>query len=347
MIGVGLIGFGYWGPNLARNFFEESDADLRYIVDKNPSRLETARRRFPGTQVCQDIDQMLADDSVHAVAIATPASSHYNLAIRALEAGKHVLLEKPMASTAKECRRLIETASARSLVLMIDHTFVYTGAVRHIRSLITSGAIGEILYYDSTRINLGLVQHDIDVIWDLAVHDLSIMAYLFDESAVAVSAVGMSHIPDAPVNIAYLTLFFPSNMIAHISVNWLAPVKLRRTIIGGSRKMIVYDDLEPSEKVKIYDKGVDVSSDSDKIQQMRVGYRIGDMLAPNVDTSEALRTEIRHFIDCVRLGHAPETPGAMGLEVVETLEAASLSMRRPGQPINIKTLEYSELKIAR
>lgn len=339
MIGVGLVGFGYWGPNLARNFADAEGSELRHVADLDSSRHDAIRRRYPGVSVSEDVGEMLADKNVHAVVIATPAASHFELGIRALEAGKHVLIEKPMTSTAGEARRLIELASSRRLTLMVDHTFVYTGAVRYIRSLITSGTLGEILYYDSTRINLGLFQHDIDVLWDLAVHDLSIMAYLFDEPPVAVSALGMSHVPGTPQNIAYLTLLFASNRIAHINVNWLAPVKIRRTIIGGSRKMIVYDDLEPSEKIKIYDKGVHLTSNADAVQQMRVGYRIGDMLAPNLDGSEALRTEVRHFIDCVRFGKKPETPGAMGLKVVEILEAASLSMSRSGQLINIQTLK--------
>lgn len=338
MIGVGLIGFGYWGPNLARNFVEHDGVQLRRIVDRDPARLETIRRRHPDVRATEDVTPLLEDESIHAVAIATPASSHHQLAALALDAGKHVLIEKPMTATARESRELIDMAAARGLVLMVGHTFIYTAAVRHIRSLITTGALGEILYYDSTRINLGLFQHDVDVIWDLAVHDLSIMIYLFDEAPTAVCAGGMSHVPGTPENVAYLTLFFSSNRIAHINVNWLAPVKIRRTIIGGSRKMVVYDDLEPSEKIKIYDKGIDVTSDPDKVQQMRVGYRIGDMLAPNLDTSEALRTETAHFIDCIRRGGTPETSGSMGLKVVQVLEAASLSMRRHGQKICIETL---------
>lgn len=338
MIGVGLIGFGYWGPNLARNFVGAEGAELRYVAERDTSRHKIIRSLCGSAQVGVGVDEMLADESVHAVVIATPAASHYDLGLRALEAGKHVLVEKPMTSNVREARRLIETAESRGLTLMVDHTFIYTGAVRYIRSLIASGALGEILYYDSTRINLGLFQHDVDVLWDLAVHDLSIMAYLFDEEPVAVSALGMSHVPGTPTNIAYLTLTFASNRIAHINVNWLAPVKIRRTIIGGSRKMIVYDDLEPSEKIKIYDKGVHVTNNPDAIQQMRVGYRIGDMLAPNLDASEALRSEVQHFIDCVSSGKTPETPGAMGLKVVQILEAASISMRRGGQLINIETL---------
>ncbi len=339
MVGIGVIGFGYWGPNLARNFSQTDGFELRWIVDEREGRRETARRQYPNVQLSANVDGLLADPDVDAVVISTPTNSHYSLAMRALEAGKHVLVEKPMTTTGAEGRKLVEEARRRGLVLLVDHTFIYTPAVRRIRQLVQSGEVGELLYYDSTRINLGLFQHDVDVLWDLAVHDLSILSFLVDEAPIAVSAVGKSHVAGAPENIAYLTLVFDGAMIAHINVNWLAPVKIRRTIIGGSRKMIVYDDLEPSEKIKIYDKGVDVAETPDEVLMMRVNYRIGDMWAPNLENAEALRVEAGHFLDCIRNGVAPETSGEVGLRVVKVLEAATLSMRLNGCAINVDTLE--------
>ena len=342
MIGVGVIGYGYWGPNLVRNFWQTDGCEVRWVLDHSQARLDMARRQYPAVVATTSFDEVLADPQLQAVAIATPTRTHFPLALRALEAGKHVLVEKPMTSNRDEGRRLVEEAKRRGLTLMVDHTFIYTAAVRRVRELIRRGELGDILYYDSTRINLGLFQHDVDVLWDLAVHDLSILFYLLDELPVAVSAVGSNHIVGAPENIAYLTLLFDSSTIAHINVNWLAPVKIRRTIIGGSRKMVVYDDLEPSEKIKIYDKGIDVAETPEEVQAMRVNYRIGDMWAPNLEPAEALRVLAAHFRDCIRSGTQPDTSGLMGYRVVNVLEAATRSMRLNGHAVDIATLEPRE-----
>ncbi|BAZ24805.1 oxidoreductase domain protein [Kalymmatonema gypsitolerans NIES-4073] len=336
MINIGVIGYGYWGPNLVRNFMDLPGVQVRTVSDFKPELLAKAQSRYPTIQVTTNCKDIFADPKIDAVAIATPVSTHFDLALAALQAGKHVLVEKPMAVSSEQAMRLIEEAQKRKLVLMVDHTFVYTGAVRKMRELITTSVIGDIYYYDSVRVNLGLFQHDVNVIWDLAVHDLSIMDYLLARQPYAVSATGINHIPGEPENIAYLTLFFESNLIAHIHVNWLAPVKVRRTLIGGSQKMIVYDDLEPSEKVKIYDKGITVNSkNSESVYQMLIGYRAGDMWSPHLDMTEALRTEGLHFIRCIEQGERPITDGEAGLRVVRILEAATQSVKRQGRLVEL------------
>jgi len=254
----------------------------------------------------------------------------------ALKANKHVLIEKPIAANSEQAVQLIEEAQTRKRVLMVDHTFVYTGAVRKIRELITQNALGEIYYYDAVRINLGLFQHDVNVIWDLAIHDLSIMDYVLPTKATAVSATGISHIPGQPENVAYITLFFANPQIAHVHVNWLTPVKVRHTLIGGSEKMILYDDLEPSEKVKIYDKGVTLSQSPEAVYEMLVSYRSGDMWAPRLDATEALQTEAQHFIDCIENNKQPETDGQAGLRLVKIVEAAEKSLLARGQLVEIE-----------
>ncbi len=265
MIGIGVIGYGYWGPNLVRNFAEAPGARLVSVCDARAERLVEARRRYPFVQTTERYQELLTEPSVDAVAIATPVSTHFELAVEALRSDRHVLVEKPLASTSEQATELIDEAARRNRVLMVDHTFVYTGAVRKIRELVAQRALGDIYYYDSVRVNLGLFQHDVNVIWDLAVHDLSIMDFILPGEPVAVSATGISNIPGQPENVAYITLFFADNKIAHLHVNWLAPVKVRRTLIGGSERMIVYDDLEPSEKVKIYDKGVTLSAGGEEV----------------------------------------------------------------------------------
>jgi len=336
MVGVGIIGYGYWGPNLVRNFFETKGASVRQVCDLRAGRLEHAAMRFPGVRTTTNVDELMDDSTVDAVAIATPVSTHFDFAMRALAAGKHVLIEKPLAGTAEQARRIIEEAARRGLVLMVDHTFVYTGAVRRIREIVASGDLGDIYYYDSVRVNLGLFQHDISVIWDLAVHDLSILDYVIPAKPRAVSATGMSHVARQPENIAYLTLFFSDAMIAHIHVNWLAPVKVRRTLIGGSRKMIVYDDIEPSEKVRIYDSGISVDDQSaEGVYKMLVSYRTGDMWSPKLDLTEALQLEAAHFIACIEGGERPITDGTAGLRVVQIMEAATRSMGEQGRPVDL------------
>lgn len=336
MIRVGVIGYGYWGPNLVRNFAELPGVQVAAVSDMRPERLGLVKRRYPSVRTTADHREMLADPGIDAIAIATPISTHYDLAMQALEADKHVLVEKPMAAKSEHALRLIEEADRRRRVLMVDHTFVFTGAVRRIKELVASDALGDIYYYDSVRVNLGLFQHDVDVIWDLAVHDLSIMDYVLPYRPCAVSATGMSHFPGEPENVAYLTLFFDEALIAHMHVNWLAPVKVRRTLIGGSQKMIVYDDIEPSEKVKVYDKGISRSEGAESVYQMLISYRTGDMWAPQLDSTEALHAELRHFIRCIEHGQKPQTDGEVGLRIVEILEAASRSMAERGQPVELE-----------
>ena len=336
MVRIGVIGYGYWGPNLVRNFFECPATQVVAVADFNPDRLRTVHTRYPGVVTTADHKELLGRDDIDAVAISTPVSSHFSLAMQALGAGKHVLVEKPMTTTSEEALCLIETAKRANLVLMVDHTFVYTGAVRKIRELIDRGALGELYYYDSTRVNLGLFQHDIDVIWDLAVHDLSIMDYVLPESPIAVSATGIGHVAGTVENIAYVTAFYESSLIAHLNVNWLSPVKIRRALIGGSKQMIVYDDMESSEKLKLYDKGITVRNGPESLYKLLVGYRSGDMYCPQLDVTEALRVEAAHFADCIETGKTPITDGFAGLRVVSVLEAATQSMKDRGKAVSLQ-----------
>lgn len=335
MIQVGVAGFGYWGPNLVRNFMEAPDATVRTVSDPRPERLEVVRSRYPSVEVTREFDRMIADPAIDAVAIATPVRTHFDLAWRALTAGKHVLVEKPLAERVEDAERLAAEADARGLVLMVDHTFVYSGAVRKIRELVSRNELGQLYYFDSVRINLGLVQHDVNVLWDLAVHDLSIMDYIIGTTPLAVAASGANHISGRPTNIAYLTCYFDNNVIAHVHANWLAPVKVRRTLISGDRKMIVYDDLEPSEKVKVYDRGFTVSSDPADMYELLVGYRTGDMWAPQIDSTEALRTEVKHFVDCIQQRTRPLTDGNAGVRIVRLLAAADASLQAKGAPVEL------------
>jgi predicted dehydrogenase len=334
-VGIAVIGYGYWGPNLARNFAKSEGARLVAISDLDPAKLAAATRLFAGTTQTTDCRDVLDDSRVDAVAIATPVHTHYDLALAALRAGKHVLVEKPLAQTSAQVRHLVEEAERRNLVLMVDHTFIYTPAVRKIRELIRDRSLGDIYYYESTRASLGLFQTDVNVIWDLAVHDISIIQYILDDAPVAVSATAVSHLAGNPENIAHISLFFRSNCIAHISVNWLSPVKVRQTFIGGSRRMILYDDLESTEKIKVYDKGITLSRSTESMHQLRIGYRAGDTWAPHLPATEALETEAEHFVSCIRDGEAPISDGASGLRVVEILEAACRSIDAQGAPVSI------------
>lgn len=344
-INIGVIGYGYWGPNLVRNFSELPEAKVSIIADFKQELLLKAQSRYPAIEVTTNCQEIFTNSNIDAVAIATPVHTHFDLAMAALKAGKHVFVEKPMTVSSEQAVKLIDEAQKRNLVLMVDHTFVYTGAVKKMRELVDNKQLGNIYYYDSVRVNLGLFQHDVNVLWDLAVHDLSIMNYILPSQPYAVSATGVSHIPGEPENIAYLTLFFANNLIAHINVNWLAPVKVRRTLIGGSQKMVVFDDLEPSEKLKVYDKGITLNGNTDsnaaKVYQMLIGYRTGDMWSPKLEITEALRTEATHFIDCIEHGKSPITDGKAGLQVVKILEAATLSMKKQGQLVELDQIEVA------
>jgi predicted dehydrogenase len=336
MINVGVIGFGYWGPNLVRNFASSDRTKVVAVCDLDPKRLAVVARSYPGARTTTDVNEIFAAADIDAVAIATPVHFHYELALAALQAGKHVLVEKPVTDNAPHARRLIEEAARRKLVLMVDHTFIYTPAVQKMRDLVQSGELGEIYYYDSVRVNLGLFQHDVNVLWDLAVHDLSIIEYVLDKVPTAVSATGISHVPGAPENIAYMTLFFDNSTIAHVNVNWLAPVKVRQTLISGSKKMVMFNELEPSEKIKVYDKGIVLNQDQDQINSLIAGYRTGDMWAPQLANTEALAAEVRHFADCIENGTKPLTDGGMGYNVVKVLEAASRSLAERGAAVPVE-----------
>jgi predicted dehydrogenase len=340
MITIGVIGCGYWGPNLIRNFAENERAQLRWICDTDEKRLNAIGRRYPATHTAADYARLLADPELAAVVIATPVATHYRFAKDALDAGKHVLIEKPFTTNSREARELVELAERRGLTLMVDHTFIYTGAVRRIKEIVESGELGELLYFDSVRINLGLFQRDINVVWDLAPHDLSIMDYLVARDPVALTATGSSHIEAGIENIAYVMLRFADSFIAHFHFNWLSPVKIRRTLIAGSRKMIVYDDIEPTEKVRVYDKGVTtnrIESDSDKeaAYQTLVSYRTGDVWVPKLDSTEALTHVSAEFLDAIANRRAPLTDGVAGLRVVRLLEAAQESINQGGKLIEL------------
>lgn len=336
MVNIGIIGYGYWGPNLVRNFVECQGAKVVAVSDSRPERLALMSRRYSDTRAVASAPELIHDPGVDAVVIATPVATHFELAAEALSAGKHVFIEKPITVTSGQARRLIDLAEKYRRVLMAGHVFVYASAVRKIRNLIEKEDLGDLLYYDSVRVNLGLFQNGLNVLWDLAVHDLSILDHLWRGTPVAVSATGMKHVPGQAEDIAYLTVFYSDNSIAHVHVNWLAPVKIRRTLIGGSRKMVVYDDVEGAEKVKIYDKGISIDSSPEALYQLRVNYRAGDMFAPNLDNAEALRLEAMEFIDSIEHGRKPLTDGEAGLRVVEILEAATASMNHRGGLIELE-----------
>lgn len=335
MINIGVIGYGYWGPNLVRNFAETKDARVTLVSDTKPERLKLVQTRYPTTSVTEKPLELITHPEVDAVVISTPVSTHFELAVQALRAGKHVLIEKPMTCTVNEGEKLLEEAAKVQKTIMVDHTFIYTPAVIKIKELVESGALGKLLYYDSVRVNLGLFQHDVNVLWDLAVHDLSIMDFILGEQPVAISATGVAHLNGQPEDVAYITCYLQNRLIAHFHVNWMAPVKVRRTLIGGDKQMIVYDDIEPSEKVKVYDKGVSLTGGTEGVYQMLVNYRSGDMWAPHLATTEALKTEAAHFVDCVTNGTKPQTGGEMGLRIVRILEAADQSMANRGQPVQL------------
>lgn len=336
MIRIAVLGYGYWGPNLARNLADNPAYRLAAIADSSPDRLALAARRYPGIDVVTEAAQVLARGDIDAVAIATPPSTHYRLAMEALRQGKHVIVEKPLAETSGQCARLIDEAARRKLTLLVDHIFLYTQAVRKIHELVSQPEFGDILYYDSVRANLGLFQPDVNVLWDLAIHDLSIINQLVPATPAAVSATGMRHF-EGVENTAYLTVFFDRPVIAHVGVNWLAPVKIRQVMVCGRRRMIVYDEVEPSEKVKVYDKGVDVDrqASAESARNILISYRTGDVWAPHLEHIEALKTMFGHFAECVGSGQRPLSGGEAGLRVVQVLEAAEQSLRHRGWPVEV------------
>jgi predicted dehydrogenase len=332
---VAVIGTGYWGPNLIRNFLATDGIDGVIACDRDGTRLGKMGRAFHAIETADDPVEVTRRSDVDIVAIATPVSTHYELARAALDEGKHCFIEKPMTASVAEAETLIELAEKKGLKLFVDHTFIYTGAVRKMKEIVASGRLGEIYYFDSVRVNLGLFQHDVNVIWDLAPHDLSIMDYLLEQRPLAVSAVGSCHVGNGLEDIAYLTLEFENNLIAHFHVNWLAPMKIRKTLIGGTRSMIVYDDTETSEKVKVYDKGIDVTT-REGVYETLVQYRTGDMLSPKIDQEEALAVATRHFVDCIEGDKRPITGGEAGLNVVRVLEASEVSIKDRGRMVELR-----------
>lgn len=327
-IKFGVIGYGYWGPNVVRNITQLDDADVLSICDKSEASRRKIVKLYPDINVTADATELVTSPHVDAVAVVTPVWTHYELAKAALENGKHVFVEKPFTSNTAQAEELIELATRKHLKIMVDHTFLFTGAVRKIRQLLDEDALGKLYYYDSTRVNLGLFQHDVNVIWDLAPHDLSIMDYLIQENPEAIVATGQSHL-NGFEDVAFITVYFPNKIIAHFNVNWLSPVKIRTTLIGGEKKMLVWNDLEADEKVKIYDKGVKVSN-QEGVYNLLVNYRSGDMWAPRIEQVEALHRELSYFVECIIEDKTPTNDGLAGLRVVKMLEAAGESLRRGG-----------------
>ena len=339
MIGIGLVGYGYWGPNLARNFATHPDCTLVGICEINEQRAATAARVYKDAIVTSDYNELLKQHDIDVIVIATHVSSHFPLAREALLSGKDVLVEKPLSVSSAEAYELVQLAEEHARILAVDHTFLFTGAVRKMKDLLTSGELGDVLYIDSVRINLGIFQRDVNVIYDLAPHDLSIVSYLVDQEPVAVQAVGACHADNDIENLAYIHLEYPHGLMAHFHVNWLAPVKIRRTIIGGSHKMIVYDDMERSEKVKVYDKGIVLKEgDLDALYKVYVDYRTGDMVAPKLDHKEALLAEVEHFLACVQQRTRPLSDGRFGLRVTRILEASQRSIKNHGRRVTLEEL---------
>jgi predicted dehydrogenase len=335
MINIGLIGFGYWGPNLARNFNVNPDLVLAAICDSSDERLKIAGRFYPQASLYDNVEDFFKNMNLDAIAVSTPVATHFALAKSALESGRHVWLEKPMTETVSQAEDLIELARKKDRVLLVDHTFIYTGAVIKIKELIEKGDVGALIYYDSTRVNLGLFQQDVNVIWDLAPHDISIMDYLMPFKKLEVSATGSHYYGNGIVPKSLLTVYMENNVVAHINVSWVSPVKIRQTLIGGSSKMILYDDVQPSEKVKVYDKGVVLGQSMEDLYHLKVQYRVGDMYAPKIDDEEALTLETRHFVDCLMHGEKPLTGGDAGLEVVKVLVASEKSLNNRGAPVRL------------
>jgi predicted dehydrogenase len=333
MIRFGVIGYGYWGPNIVRNLHGLDSTCVTMISDKNPAALARARKAYPSIELASDPMEIVRSTDVDAVAVITPVWTHYELAKAALENGKHVFVEKPFTSSVAQAEELIEIAARKNLKIMVDHTFLFTGAVSKIKELIDSGVLGDLYYYDSLRVNLGLFQHDVSVIWDLAPHDLSIMDHLIKRDPEAIVATGEKHL-DGVEDVAYITVYFPDSIIAHINVNWLSPVKMRTTLVGGQKKMLVWNDLVADEKVRVYDKGVDITS-GEGLRDILVSYRTGDMWAPQVPQVEALRVELDYFAKCLMEGKTPFNDGMAGLRIVRMLEAADRSIRKRGELVHL------------
>jgi len=331
---IGVIGYGYWGPNIVRNFHSLDNSEVVLVADRNPQCEARLKKTFPSVRFTMDENEVLTSTNIDVVAVVTPVWTHYELAKRALENGKHVFVEKPFTYSVAQAEELIELAERKNLKIMVDHTFLFTGAVRKIKQLVEKKELGDLYYYDSLRVNLGLFQHDVNVIWDLAPHDLSIMDYVIADKPEAVVATGEKHL-NGVEDVAFITVYFPKRVIAHVNVNWLSPVKVRTTLIGGEKKMLVWNDLEADEKIRIYDKGVSMSTNPANLHQLLVSYRSGDMWAPQVEQVEALRAETSYFVKCIEENTNPFNDGNAGLRVVRILEAANRSIRNRGEAVNL------------
>jgi predicted dehydrogenase len=331
MINFGVIGYGYWGPNIVRNIRGLEGAKLMAVCDTNKNAAERARKAFPDVRVTTDPAEILRSPDIDVVAVITPVWTHFELAKSALLNGKHVFVEKPFTATSAEALELIDIAERKKLQIMVDHTFLFTGAIKKVQQLIDDGTLGKLYYYDSTRVNLGLFQHDVNVLWDLAPHDLSIVDHLIGQRPEAVVATGEAHF-NGLTDVAYLTVYYPDNVIAHVNVNWLSPVKVRTTLIGGERKMLVWNDLEADEKIKVYDRGVQMNS-REGVYDLLVSYRSGDMWAPKIENTEALKAELSYFVHCIDQNETPFNDGMAGLRVVRMLEAAEQSLKHKGEAV--------------
>ena len=334
MLNVGVVGFGYWGPNIVRNLIGIEETSVNAVCDSNPEALKRAQRVYPHLAVSQDYKEMIFSKEIDAVAIVTPVSSHFEIAKKALENGKHIFVEKPFTSNVKQAEELIKLADKNKLTIMVDHTFLFTGAVRKIKELIDEGALGDLYYYDSTRVSLGLFQQDVNVVWDLAPHDFSIIDYVIKNKPVALTANGMDHLGRGQENIAYITIYFENNVIAHLNTNWLSPVKVRTTLIGGQKKMLFWDDLQADEKIKIYDKGI-TTENKEGFYRLLVEYRSGDMWSPRVEHTEALKQELIYFAQCIEKKETPVNDGHAGLRVVKMLELSDQSLKNGGKLVKL------------
>ena len=333
MLRVGVIGYGYWGPNVVRNFHGQDQSRVTMVCDTRSEALAKVAKAYPEVEVTTDVKALVRSPQIDIVAVVTPVWTHFELAKAALENGKHVFVEKPFTASVAQAEELIEIAERKNLRIMVDHTFLFTGAVRKIRQLIDSGVLGDLYYYDSTRVNLGLFQHDVNVVWDLAPHDLSIMDYLIEEKPEAIVATGQSHV-NGVEDVAYLTVYYPNKVIAHVNVNWLSPVKVRTTLVGGEQKMLVWNDLEADEKIKVYDKGVQMKT-REGVYDLLVSYRSGDMWSPQIEQTEALKLELGYFNECITASKNPINDGHAGLRIVSMLQAANESMKSRGSLVRL------------
>ena len=334
VLNLAVVGYGYWGPNIVRNFNTVDNIKSIVVCDMRSDACNIAQKTFPNVQITTDVNRIISSPDIDAVAIVTPVCTHYELAKKALMNGKHVFVEKPFTSSVAQAEELIDLAERKNLKIMVDHTFLFTGAVRKIKELIDDGSLGELYYYDSMRVNLGLFQHDVNVIWDLAPHDLSIMDYVIDEKPEAISANGRPHFGNSLEDVAFITVFFNNNIIAHFNVNWLSPVKVRTTLIGGEKRMVVWNDLDADEKIRVYDKGVKVMN-REGIYDLLISYRSGDIWAPKIQQTEALKAEAEYFVNCILEDTEPINNGHAGLRVIKMMEASTKSLRDEGKPVHL------------